>query len=123
MEPNEFMEYEQDVREAQIAFPGMEMREAYVKFMTEIRKQEPRPMLSTGDKSLDAVKASIKQTLRKPCDQEGCKGEKVLTGVCEGCAAGKKGFKTVWECEECLHREFSTKTFFEVYEEESKKEK
>ena len=117
MTSEEFIEYERDVREAQEAFPGMEMGEAYRKFMREIRKKEPSPPLTTGDKSLDAAKASIGKAFKRPCTQPGCSGEQVLQGVCEGCAAGKKGFRSVWECEECLTREYSKKNFMEWYHE------
>ena len=122
MTPEEFIQRERDVREAVEAFPGMEMGEAYKKFMVEIRKQKPLPRLSTGDRELDAIKSHIKALLRRKCTQVGCEGEQVLQGVCEGCAAGKKGYKTVWECEECLHREYSTRPYLDWYEELKKEE-
>ncbi len=113
----EYLEYEQDVREAQIAFPELEMRAAYVKFMQEVKKKEPQKKMSTGDRHLEAVKASIRGTFCRPCNQDGCRGRQVLQGVCEGCAAGKKGFKSLWECEECLYREYSRKSYLELYNE------
>ena len=121
MTPQGFMDYERDVREALVAFPGMEMREAYERFLREIKKQEPQALLSTGDKRLEAAKAAVKGTLRRPCTQEGCGGKQVLQGVCEGCAAGKKGFKTVWECEECLFREYSKIDFYAWFEQLAEK--
>jgi len=122
MTADELMEYERDIREATIAYPKMEMRAAYIKFMTEIKKRDPKPMLSTNDPKIKAAIASITKKFKKPCSQDGCRGEMVLSGVCNGCAAGRKGFRTQWECEECLYREFSPKTFFDWYEELSKKE-
>ena len=123
MTPDEFIEYEQDVREAQIAFPGVEMRVAYERFMVEVKKKPARPKLSTGDKSLEAAKTVIHKAFRRSCTQVGCTGEHVLQGVCEGCAAGKKGFKTLWECEECLYREYSTKPYFDWYNELKEEQK
>jgi len=125
MTADELMEYERDIREATIAYPKMEMREAYVKFMTEIKKKDPKPMLSTNDPKIKAAIASITKKFKKACENpnnKDCPGEMVLSGVCNGCAAGKKGFRTQWECEECLFREFSPKTFFDWYEELSKSE-
>ena len=122
MTPEEFVEYERDMREAQIVFPGMEMRAAYEKFMVEVKKKPPRPRLSTSDPALRAAKATIMKTFRRPCNQPGCKGEQVLQGVCEGCAAGKKGFKSMWECEECLYREYSLKPYLDWYNELAPKE-
>lgn len=117
MTPEEFMQRERDVREAIEAFPNMEMGEAYNKFMTEIKRKPPAPKLSSGDRELKAIKSHIKSTLRRKCNQQECNGEQVLQGVCDGCAAGKKGFKTVWECQECLVREYSTRPYFEWFEE------
>ena len=122
MTPNDFIERERDMQEAQIAFPEMEMGEAYRKFMIEIKKKEPLPPLNTGDKSLEAAKAIIRNAFRRPCSQPGCSGEQVLQGVCTNCAAGKKGFLSQWECDECLYREFSKRPYLDWYEELSKKE-
>ena len=116
MTPDEYMGYEQDVREAQIAFPGMEMRAAYVKFMKEVKKKEPKSGLSTNDPELDAAKAAIQKTVLKPCGN-GCPGTMELSGVCPGCLAGQKGFKSQWQCRECLRVEYSKLTFFEIYNE------
>jgi hypothetical protein len=117
MTPTEFIDYQRDVREAQIAFPGMELGAAYQKFMLEIKRQSPRPKLSTNDPILAAAKAEIKKAFRRKCTQPDCSGEQILQGVCEGCAAGKKGFKSMWECEECLFREYSPKPFLDWYTE------
>jgi len=115
MTSEEFIAYQRDVTEAHQAFPDMEMGAAYRKFMLEIKKQSPRKPLNTKDKSLEAAKSMIKQTLRRPCTQEGCSGTQIMQGVCEGCLAGKKGFKSLWECEECLYREYSKIPYLDWY--------
>lgn len=118
MTPEQYIEYEQDMREAQVAFPDeRNMRAAYERFMVEVKKKPPRPKLSSNDPVLKAATAAIHKAFRRPCDQSGCKGEQVLQGVCEGCAAGKKGFKSLWECEECLHREYSKRPYLDWYNE------
>jgi len=120
MTPNDFIERERDMQEAQIAFPGMEMGEAYQKFMREIKKKEPQGPMDFNDPKLKAAKAIILGTFKRPCDQLGCNGTQVLQGVCSGCAAGKKGFLSQWECEECLYREFSKRPYLDWYEELTK---
>lgn len=117
MTPEEFIAYHRDVQEATVAFPEMEVGAAYRKFMLEIKKKEPQPPISSGDPVLKAAKALIRKTFRRPCNRPNCTGTQILAGVCEGCAAGKKGFKSVWECEECLYREYSIKPYLEWYEE------
>jgi len=122
MTPEEFIERERDTLEAHEMFPELEMREAYEKFMAEIRKKTPTPLLRTDDKSLKAVKTVILKSFKRPCNQPGCNGTQVLQGVCGGCAAGKKGFLSQWECDECLYREYSKRPYLDWYEELSKKE-
>lgn len=118
MTPEDFIKREQEIREAQSIFPDLEIGEAYRKYKEA--KGETATMLSTGDPSLEEAKKMVLKTFRRPCNQPGCAGEQVLQGVCEGCVAGKKGFKSVWECEECLAREYSKKTYLEWYQELTK---
>ena len=120
MTPTEFIEYERDVQEAQIAFPGMEMGEAYQKFMREIKKKESRGPINFNDPELKKSKTIILKTFKRPCNQPGCPGTQVLQGVCGGCAAGKKGFLSQWECDECFYREFSKRPYLDWYEELTK---
>ena len=124
MTTEEYIEYEWDVREAAEAFPSMEVGAAYRKFMLEVKKQEPRPLLRSDDKSIpnSQAKPIVLRTFKRPCTQVGCAGIQVLQGVCGGCAAGKKGYLSLWECEECLYREFSKRPYLDWYKELTKKE-
>jgi len=115
MTPEEYIKREQEIQEAVKEFPDLEMGEAYTKWK-ELRG-EKGIMLSTGDKELQITKAILKKSARKPCTQEGCKGTMTLESVCGGCAEGKKGWKSKWVCEECLHREFSKKDYMEILRE------
>jgi hypothetical protein len=120
MTSEEFINRERDIREAHIMFPDIELGAAYLKFMKEVRRAESIPNLRTDDETIKAAKAVIIKAFKRPCTQSGCSGEQVLSGVCEGCAAGKKGFKSMWECEECLYIEYSTRPYLDWYTELTK---
>ena len=115
MTPEEFIQREQEIREAISIFPDLEMGEAYKQYK-EARGEEAT-MLSTGDPSIEAAKAVILKTFERPCSQPGCDGEQILEGVCEGCVEGKAGFKSKWTCKKCMHRELSKKLYMDWYEE------
>jgi hypothetical protein len=115
MTPDELMQREKEVREAHSIYPDLEIGEAYR--MYKEARGETASMLQSNDPSLKEAKRRVLRTFRKPCTQVGCSGTMLLEGICEGCIEGKKGFRTKWTCEECLHRELSKKLFSDWYDE------
>ncbi len=118
MTPEEFIKREEEIREAHSIFPDLEIGEAYRQYKEA--KGEEATMLHTGDPDLEKAKEVILKTFRRPCTQPGCTGEQVLEGICEGCIEGKKGFRSKWTCEECLHRDLSKKEYLDWYRELTK---
>ena len=110
MTPEDFVKREMEIQQASLEYPGMEIGGAYRKWK-EARGEKPAPMLLTGDKSVEAAKQVLREGAKKPCTQEGCDGTMELESICAGCVEGRKGFKSRWICEKCLHRELSTKDF------------
>ena len=110
----------EEIKEAKAIYPGMEIGEAYRRYKEA--KGEKAEMLLSGDKEIEQVKKIALTLFKRPCTAEGCHGTQTLSGVCSGCLAAKKGFKTQWECDDCLHRDFSKETYLEVYERLTKKE-
>jgi hypothetical protein len=115
MTPEEFINREQEIREAVSIFPELEMGEAYARYKEA--KGEVATMLSSDDPTIEEAKHVILHTYLRPCDQPSCSGEQVLEGVCEGCVEGKAGFKSKWTCKKCLHRELSKKQYLEWFNE------
>jgi len=111
MTPEEYIKREQEIRDAIRTYPGVEMGEAYRRWK-EVRG-EKATMLQTGDKTIEAIKGVLKEAAKKPCTQDDCKGMMVLESICGGCVEGRKGYKSKWVCEECLHRELSKKDYME----------
>lgn len=120
MTPEEFILREKEIREAASIFPEMEIGAAYRKYKEA--KGEEATMLSTDDPLLKEAKKTILRAFRRKCPINGCPGEQVLEGVCEGCVEGKKGFKSKWTCEEDpYHRELSKRPYLDWYEELTRK--
>ena len=115
MTPEEYLKREQEVREAHSIFPELEIGEAYRKYKEA--KGEQATMLQSNDPTLKEAKERVLKTFRKKCTQNGCPGTMLLEGICDGCIEGKKGFRSKWTCEECLHRELSKMTYAEWYDE------
>lgn len=113
MTPQGFLQREEEIRKALKEFPGMEMGAAYTKWKEA--RGEVATFLSTGDKTLEEAKQTIRESAWKTCEK--CGGKAILESVCSGCVEGKKGYKSKWTCEECLHRELSTKEFMECLKE------
>jgi hypothetical protein len=113
MTPEEFIQREQEVREAVSIFPDLEIGEAYRQYKEA--KGEAATLLSTDDPALKRAKAIILKTFVRPCNQIGCAGEQLLEGVCEGCVEGKAGFKSKWTCKVCMSRELSKKPYLDWF--------
>jgi len=109
MTPEDYIKREQEIVEAQKAYPGREMGNAY-RLWKELRGEKAN-ILVTGDKNIEAVKHTLKEAAKKPCTQPGCDGEMTLESVCGGCVEGKAGFLSKWTCSKCLFRELSKKDF------------
>lgn len=112
MKLEEFINREKEIQEAVSIYPEMEMTAAYRLYKEA--KGEKVTLLSTSDKGLNKLKEVVLKAHRRPCTEPGCNGLQLLEGVCEGCLEGKKGNKSKWTCEECLHRELSKKEYSEV---------
>lgn len=111
MTPEEYIKREAEIQEAVKTYPRLEMGEAY-RTWKELRG-ESATMLTTGDKTVEYAKASLKEAAKKPCTVGGCDGEMILEAVCGGCVEGRAGFKSKWTCSKCLYRELSKKEFME----------
>jgi len=111
MTADEYIKREQEIRDAQKAFPGVEMGEAYRRWKAE--RGETATILTTDDKTVEATKKTLKEAAKKPCTQPGCDGEMILESVCGGCVEGKAGYLSKWTCSKCLFRELSKKGYLE----------
>jgi hypothetical protein len=109
MTPQEYINREQEIRQAEKEYPGVEVGEAYRRWK-ESRGEKPT-FLSTGDQTVKDARRTLKEIAHKICDK--CGGKAILEGVCGGCVEGRKGYKTKFTCEDCLHRELSTKEYME----------
>lgn len=107
MTPQEFLQHEEEVRQATKEFPGMEMNAAYKKWKNA-RGEEPT-YLNTWDKSIERAKQMIRESAWKPCEK--CGGKAILESICGGCVEGRKGYKSKFTCEDCLHRELSKEEY------------
>jgi hypothetical protein len=112
MTPDEYVKRAQEIREAVSIYPELEVGEAYRLYKEA--KGESAELLSTGDETIEMARQVVLNKVKKPCTQPGCFGSMLLEGVCEGCVEGKKGFKSKWTCEECLHRELLKIDYLEV---------
>lgn len=121
MTKNEFLIRESEIREALAEYPDLEMGEAYRRWKNA-RGEEPT-YIHTGMEELHKIKAELRKSATRPCDQVGCPGIQHLEGICSGCIEGRKGYKSKWTCDECLHRELSKKEFLEWLKELSGSEK
>jgi hypothetical protein len=112
MTPDEFLKREEEVRQAIIAYPQDEMGEAYKRW--QIARGEVAITLQSADETIAKAKQEVLRKAHKPCTQPGCSGIMELEGICSGCVEGKKGYKSKWTCEVCLHRELSKEDFWEL---------
>ncbi len=111
MTPEEYIKREQEIQDAQKAYPGIEIGEAYRRWKAE--RGEEATMLTTGNKTIEAAKRLMKEAAKKTCTIPGCDGEMILEAVCSGCVEGRAGFKSKWTCSKCLYRELSKKDYME----------
>jgi hypothetical protein len=109
MTSEEFANREWEVQQAIEAYPQDEMSESYRRWK-ETRGEEPTS-LHTNDPTIVIAKQVIQQQAWRPCEK--CGGRAVLEAVCGGCVEGRKGFKSKFTCEACLHRELSKKEYTE----------
>jgi hypothetical protein len=107
MTPQEFLQREEEIRKASAEFPDMEMGAAYAKWK-EARGEEA-VFLQAGDKSVEDAKRALIETAWKLCEK--CGGKAILESICGGCVEGKKGYKSKFTCEDCLHRELSKEEY------------
>jgi len=115
----DYLKREEEIQQAVKEYPGLEIGEAYRKWK-EARGEKPT-FLSTGDKTVEEVKKAIKDAAWKPCEK--CGGRAILEAVCGGCVEGRKGYRSKFTCEDCLHRELSTKGYMEWLKELSSGQK
>lgn len=111
MTTTEFIVREYNVQKAAEKYPGMEMGAAFEKYMTEQGKKIT--YISTDDKTIQNSMREAVEKLKRPCRQEGCPGVEHLEGICNSCIEGRKGYRSKWICDECLHRELSKKEVLE----------
>lgn len=109
MTPKEYVKRHSEIMQAQREYPTMEIGAAYTKWKSE--RGEQAAMISFNEDI--PSKREIYRILSKPCSQNGCKGNQILETICGTCVEGRKGYKTKWTCEECLHRELSRKEYSE----------
>ena len=109
MTPHEYAVRTQEVRDAVKTYPGVEIGEAYRRWK-EVRG-EVATILQTSDESIQRARKGLTEAAKKPCTKEGCVGTMILETICSGCVEGRKGYKTKWICQECLHRELSKKDY------------
>ena len=115
MTPQEYIIRTQEMREATKTYPGVEMGEAFKRWKEA--RGEIAVMLQTSDESIELSRRGLVEVAKKPCTQEGCTGIMVLESICSGCIEGKKGYKSKWICQECLHRELSKKDYMDILKE------
>ena len=106
---------EREIQQAVEEYPGKELMEAYTMWKTA--RGQKATWLSTGDPSIDHSRMALKEASKKPCIQQGCNGMMVLEAICGSCVEGRKGYKSKWVCEECLHRELSKKGYLDWLQE------
>ena len=113
MTPDEYLKREEEIQLATKEFPGMEMMDAYMKWKQE--RGEQATWLNTGDPTIESIRKNIKEAAWKPCEK--CGGKSILEPVCKGCVEGRKGYRSKFICEDCLHRELSIKDYMECLQE------
>lgn len=121
MTSQEYIVRAQEIREATKTYPGVEIGEAFQRWKET--RGEVAVMLQTSDESIEHARKGLVEAAKKPCTQEGCVGTMILESVCGGCVEGKKGYKSKWTCDECLHRELSKKEYMEWLKELSQQTK
>lgn len=109
--PEEFAQRELEILKASREYPHTEIGEAYKKWKKE-RGEEPI-FLQSADKDLEHVHELLAKKTVRPCTQPDCDGTMELEAVCAGCVEGRKGYRTKWTCEKCMHRELSKKEYME----------
>ena len=119
MTPQDFIQREQEIQQATREYPGVEMGEAYRRWK-EVRGEQPAPMLSTGDASVEVAKQFLREGAKKPCTQEGCDGTMELEAICTGCVEGRLGYRSKYTCDKCLHRELMKEDYLEILKRLSK---
>lgn len=113
MTPQEYLAREQEILEAKKVYPGVEIGEAYRRWKEA--KGEVATMLQTSDESVELARKGLIASAWKPCEK--CGGKAILESVCGGCVEGKKGYRSKFTCEICLHRELLKKDYLEVLKE------
>ncbi len=111
MTPDEYLIRADEVRQAGRENPGMEIGEAYTRW--KAARGEVAVMLQSSDPTIENARKGILETAKKPCTQAECLGIMELEVVCSSCVEGKKGYKSKWTCQECMHRELSKKDVME----------
>jgi len=119
MTVEELIRREEEIQKATAEYPGLEIGEAYRRWK-EKRGEKPI-FLSTSDKTVQESYARVKEIAWKPCEK--CGGKAILEAVCGGCVEGRKGYRSKFTCEDCLHRELSTKGYMEWLKELSSGQK
>ena len=110
MTPEEFIIRDQEIKKAIAQYPDLEMGLAYKRWKEE-RGEKPT-MLSTGDLSQTVASRTFRESGWKKCIK--CGGKAFIESVCGGCVEGRKGYKSKYTCEDCLHRELSTQEYSEA---------